>query len=341
MKGRFATPKGRFAAPMPPRNGASEAIDAHLTGDHAAGSRTDPDSLILALARRQHGVVARWQLLGAGVPRHKIEYRLRKGWFVSIHRGVYRVGPTEAPRQREMAAVLACGAGAVLSHSTAAALWELLPQSPTRATAPVTLSATRDVRPRFHGVRYHRVSSLCADETTYLECLPLTTPARTLLDLAGSLGTRELEQVLARADRQGLLDRGQLERLLARYPRRRGRSRLRTLLGAPVDLTFTRSEAEERFLSLVRKAGLHPPEMNVVVRGIEVDALWRQERLVVEIDGFAFHSSPEAFERDRQRDGTLAAAGLRVMRVTWRQLTREPEALLVRLSQALVTRDAM
>jgi very-short-patch-repair endonuclease len=149
-----------------------------------------------------------------------------------------------------------------------------------------------------------------------------------------------LEQVLARADRQRLLDREKIETLLARYPRRRGRARLSPLLTNPASPSLTRSEAEDRFLTLVRKAGLRQPETNVLIRDFEVDALWRAERLVVEIDGFAFHSSPEAFERDRQRDGVLAAAGFRVMRTTWRQLTSEPEALLVRLAQALVARSA-
>jgi very-short-patch-repair endonuclease len=148
-----------------------------------------------------------------------------------------------------------------------------------------------------------------------------------------------LEQVIARADRKKLLNREQLDILLARHSRRRGNARLRALLSSPAGPAFTRSEAEERFLTLVRNAGLRAPEMNVTVRGFEVDALWERERLIVEIDGFAFHSSPTAFERDRRRDGILAAAGFRVLRVTWRQLTRETDSLLVCLAQALVTRD--
>jgi very-short-patch-repair endonuclease len=182
------------------------------------------------------------------------------------------------------------------------------------------------------------VPTLGSDEHTHLEGFPLTTPARTIHDLAGTLISRQLEQVLARADRQRLLDREKIGTLLKRYPRRRGRARLRALLATPDGPALTRSEAEDRFLSLVRKAGLRHPETNVMVNGFEVDALWRAERLVVEIDGFAFHSLPGAFERDRQRDGVLAAAGFRVMRVVWRQLTLEPEALLARLVQALAVR---
>jgi very-short-patch-repair endonuclease len=148
-----------------------------------------------------------------------------------------------------------------------------------------------------------------------------------------------LEQALALADRKRISYRKPLELLLARYPRRRGGPLLRTLLADPDGPAFTRSEAEERFLALIRKAGLRPPKLNVKVRGFEVDALWRTERLVGEIDGYAYHSTRVDFERDRDRDGVLAAAGFRVMRIFWHQLTQEPEALLVRLAQALVVRE--
>lgn len=295
----------------------------------------DPNTLILALAGRQHGVIARWQLKQLGVPLHRVDYRLKKGWLEPVHHGVYRVGPIAPPRYREMAALLACGAGAVLSHESAGALWEVLP--PPGAATPVAVSTARNVVGPAAGVQVHRMVRIAADETTRFDDLPLTSTSRTLLDLASTLSVRALEQALARADRKSLLDRADLELLMLRYPGRRGNARLRALISSSHTLTFTRSEAEERFLALVRKAGLRPPEMNVKVRGFEVDALWRAERLVVEIDGYAYHSSPMDFKRDRNRDGVLAAAGFRVMRVIWYQLTHEPEVLLVRLAQALVS----
>ena len=185
------------------------------------------------------------------------------------------------------------------------------------------------------GIRVHRVGRLDPDETTRRDGLPITTPARTLFDLAGCLDPRDLERAVARADRQRLLDREDVRALLSRYPCRRGGGSLRALLdGDPVP-SLTRSEAESRLLELIRQGRLTPPETNVIVQGYEVDFLWRAERLVVEVDGFAFHSARDEFERDRHRDGVLLAAGLRVMRVTWRQITRNPEALLVRLAQAL------
>lgn len=265
--------------------------DAPSCATTSSTGGNEPDALIRALAARQHGVVSRAQLRQAGVPVHYFEYRLKKGSFEAIHPGVYQVGPIAAPYRREMAAVLAYGRDVVLSHQSAGSLWDLLP--PTPATAPVTISTVRDVRGRYQGVQLYRVMMLGADETTSLDGLPLTTPARTIFDLAGRLDGRGLEQVLARADRKDLLDRVQLEQLLERYPRRRGRARLRTLLATTSSPAFTRSEAEERFLDLIRSAGLRPPETNAIVRGFEVDAVWRAERLVVEIDGLAYHSTPD------------------------------------------------
>lgn len=305
------------------------------TADHAAG----PVAGFLALAARQHGVVTRRQLMRAGSTRHSIEYYLKSGWLELLHRGVYGVGPVLAPHRREMAALLACGPGAVLSHRSAAALWELLPAPP--AMAPVIVSTTRNLRGRTSGLRVYRVRGLGADEVAVVRGLRLTHAARTLLDLAASLSLRDLEQAMARADRKGFLDRKSLELLLTRYPRRPGRTRLVALLEGHAGPTLTRSEAEERFLALIRRAGLRHPEMNVVIQGYEVDALWRAERLVVEIDGFAIHSTRAVFERDRQRDRELAAAGLTVLRITWRELTLEPEALLVQLAQNLALRGAL
>ncbi|MGH7505389.1 MAG: endonuclease domain-containing protein [Longimicrobiales bacterium] len=291
--------------------------------------------MIRDIAARQHGVVGRAQLLRAELTVHTIDYRVKRGRLRRLHRGVYRVGPVAAGYEREMAAVLACGETAVLSHRSAAALWKLLPYQ--GGDVPVEVSMQSGCPVPGPALLTHRVAKLSADETTFIECIPVTVPARTLLDLAGSTGERELEQALAQADRHGLAVRGEIAKLLARYPRRSGTRTMRALLGREDGPAFTRSEAESRFLTLVRRAQLGRPEANVVVKGYEVDFLWRAERVVVEIDGRAFHSSSGAFERDRRRDAVLAAAGLRVIRVTWRQLTGEPEALLVRLAQALVT----
>jgi very-short-patch-repair endonuclease len=169
--------------------------------------------------------------------------------------------------------------------------------------------------------------------------IPVTSPARTLLDLAGTLGGRVVERALARGLREGLVEESEVREMIDRRPRHIGVSVLRSILDREGGPSFTRSEAESRLLGLIRRAKLSQPEVNVPVQGYEVDFLWPAERLIVEVDGFRYHSSSPAFEKDRHRDGVLAAAGYQVVRVTWRQLTNEPEALLARLAQALVRTD--
>jgi very-short-patch-repair endonuclease len=156
--------------------------------------------------------------------------------------------------------------------------------------------------------------------------------------LANALSLRELEQALAQAERHNLSTRSKLLALLDRYPRRAGTGALRTLLQDPGQPAFARSEAEERFLALMRRAQLPTPDLNVAIRGYEIDFLWRDEQLAVEIDGFAFHGDRRAFEADRRRDAELAGRGLQVIRVTWRQIVDEPEATLTRVAQALARR---
>jgi very-short-patch-repair endonuclease len=174
------------------------------------------------------------------------------------------------------------------------------------------------------------------DEVTALDGIAVTTPARTLYDLAGLFTARDLEQAVAEALARRLTSATAVEAIADRYGHRPAARRLRELIGADRTPTLTRSAAEDAVLALIRKTPLPRPEMNLRVHGCEVDLYWRAERLVVEVDGFAFHGSRRSFETDRRRDATLAAAGLRVMRVTWRQIEHEPEALLVRLTQALL-----
>jgi very-short-patch-repair endonuclease len=168
-----------------------------------------------------------------------------------------------------------------------------------------------------------------------LDGVPITTPARTLLDLAAVAHPRHLEQAVAEAERRRLASRRGLAALLARYPGRPGSRAVRALLEADARPALTRSEAERRFLVLIRSAGLPAPDVNVRVGDVEVDFLWREAGLVTEVDGYAFHSDRAAFENDRRRDAELAARGLTVIRVTWRQLVDEPEAVVVRIGQAL------
>lgn len=228
-----------------------------------------------------------------------------------------------------MAAVLAAGPDAVASHRSAAWLWEIRPH---RVAAEIT--SRRHCRSR-SGVIFHRGSPR-ADEVTYVRRIPTTTAPRTLLDLAAVLAPRQVERAINEAEVRRLTDQLSLHDLAARYPRRRGVGLIRSLLA---DLHFgrtvTRSELEERFLGFLDRYGFTRPAVNadlaVAGRWVVADFVWRRNRLVVELDGHAFHSTAAAFERDRARDRALNAEGWRVVRVTWRQLHDEPEALAVDL----------
>jgi very-short-patch-repair endonuclease len=288
------------------------------------------DDAIDALAATQLGVVTRAQLRERGIAAAAINRRVRANRLQPLHRGVYQVGKLVAPYARELAAVLACGPHAVLSFRSAGPLWQLLPD-PGGPSIDVITHGDRGRRPN---IRVHRVV-LAVDDVTRQHGVPITSVSRTLVDLAAVLGRRELERAMAQAERLNLLDRQKLLALTDARAGRPGAPVLRSLLEQEARPALTRSEAEERFLALVRKAQLPAPETNVQLGDYEVDFLWRSQRIVVEVDGFAFHSSQRRFESDRRRDARLAAGGMSVLRVTWRQVEQEPEAMLVRLALTL------
>jgi very-short-patch-repair endonuclease len=289
---------------------------------HSDGFRDAPDAVIAALAARQHGVVSLAQLLDAGLGRGAVDLRLRNGRLHRLHRGVYAVGHARIlPRGRLWAAVLATGG--TLSHRAAAAVWDL---------APYPLGAI-DVTSRRHrrsapGLRVHR--SACV-ETRFVDGLPVTTVGRTLLDLADVLDAHRLERLCHRAEVLRLLDLAAIPDL----PGRRTRALRAALATLATGADVTRSEFEERFLAFVAARGLPRPRVNAIVLGYEVDFVWPEHRLVVETDGAATHLTARAFHADRERDAELLAGGYRVLRVTWRQLTREPDTLERRLRALL------
>jgi very-short-patch-repair endonuclease len=273
------------------------------------------------MARSQHGVVSRAQLARIELGRRAIDHRVSQGRLHVIHRGVYAVGHDAlTQRGRWMAAVLAGGDGAVLSHRDAAALWRLRPSARPR----IEVSA-RSKRGR-PGLQFHE-AVLAPDEVTVHEGIPVTTVARTLFDLAAVVDARQVERAINEAEVLRLWDEVSLAGLVKRYPRRPGAGKVRAALGARRDgPTLTRSELEERFLARVRAASLPSPEVNATVeadgRTFEIDFLWRDQRLAVELDGRASHGTAAAFEGDRERDRILSAAGWRPARFTWRQLDR-------------------
>jgi very-short-patch-repair endonuclease len=336
--------------PDPPSRSRGERRVVHAQGRDLAGRRSAEvvgrvlrsglagDRAVAEVAAAQYGVVTRAQLAALGLGVGAIGHRLTAGRLHRLHRGVYAVGHTAlVPVARELAAILACGPDAVVSHQTAAALWGLRPDP--GGDVDVTVHGSRaQSRP---GLRVHRTRSLDAQDVRLRQGIATTSPARTLVDLAAILAGRDLQRAVGEAEVRRLVRREELLGCLRRVgPGRRGSALLAEVLGRDGPPSLTRSEAEDRLLALIAAARLPRPEVNVRIAGHEVDLLWRDSRLVVEVDGYAFHSTRAAFERDRARDADLQAAGLRVLRVTWRQIVGEPFALIVRIAQALAHDDA-
>jgi very-short-patch-repair endonuclease len=181
-------------------------------------------------------------------------------------------------------------------------------------------------------IEVHRVTDLHPTDRTEHQRIPVTSPARTLLDLATQVSAKHLSRATDEARVHRLVTDLSLSEQFQRYPHHRGAAALKHAL--QTEPALTRSEAERQFLELIRAARLPEPEVNAQLGPYEVDFLWRDQNLVVEVDGYAFHSSRSSFERDRRRDATLAARGTRVMRVTWRQISNEREALVATLALA-------
>lgn len=301
-----------------------------------AGSR---DERIATIAGCQRGYVSRRQLLAAGISSNEIARAMAGGRLRPVHRGVYAVGhEAPVPLGPETAALLALRDGAALSHRTAAALWDLWRYDDADADADAVVEVTVPRSPAaasLRGVRVHRANHLTPADLRIRRGLPVTSPARALLDVAVGLTGRELELAFDR----GIVDRvvtpAEIAELVARAGGHKGRGRLAELTATRRSVAVTRSEAEERLLALIRQAQLPLPAVNARVAGYEVDFWWRRERFVVEVDGFRFHSTRRAFEHDRRKDAALLAAGVDTMRVTWRQLAFEPYAVIARIAAAL------
>jgi very-short-patch-repair endonuclease len=290
------------------------------------------DRFISQLAAGQHGVVARWQLLDAGVTAQQIKVRIRNGRLHEIHRGVYLVGHrVPPPLAVEQAALLACGEQAVLSHRSAAKLWDLLPY-PASAPAWVTVPPERSADRR--RIRIQRAVVAAADMRRR-HGLRLTSPPRTILDLSYLLDEEELERVVAEASYRRVASEAELRAQIAGNEGRRGVARLRRILDLPGGPRRTRSPAERRMLRLLRQAGITGFETNARIHGYEVDLLWRDAGLAVEIDGWDAHSGRVAFERDRLKVATLGANGVSVIPITGRQIRTDPTGVISRLQRAV------
>ncbi len=232
-----------------------------------------------------------------------------------------------------MAGVLAYGPGALLSYRSAGALWDILRYS---GAVEVSLAgAGRRSRP---GLILHQPRALAPQDAAEVAGIPVTSVARTLLDLASTLNLRRLQRAIEEAEGGDLLDLRKVRDVCARnrsHPGRKPLAVLIALLRAPQH--FTRSELERAFVELCKEYGIPPPAMNMIIEGHEVDASWEEHRLIVEIDTIAFHGTRAAFERDRVRDATLQLAGWRVVRITDTRIAHEPAAVAALIHALLGT----
>jgi very-short-patch-repair endonuclease len=284
-------------------------------------------------AAERWGVLSLDELRDCGLSRDAVSVRVRNGRLHPIHRTVYAVGHANVPLEgRFLAAVKACGPGAVLSHFSAAALWGLVRWDDRYAEVTVLGTATRE----HSGLRVHRTRTLAPQDVSRHEAIPVTSPARTLLDLASAVTYRPLRRAVRQAQALHRVNLGELAEVLGRLGPRRGvRNLARIVATGPAP---TRSELEDAVLDLMLRGGLAHPDVNVELvldgRRVVPDFRWPAERLVVEADGAAWHDHKLAREDDAERQALLEAHGERVMRITWDQAIARPGETLVRLRAA-------
>ena len=292
-------------------------FEPHPTLEHALAD----------IARRQHGVIALSQLRALGLSASAVRSRVAAGRLHRIHRGVFVAGHARLTRRgRYMAAVLACGPGAALSHRSAADLRAL--RQTSRSGIDVT-SPGRAGRSRA-GIDVHSGATILPEDVEIVDAIPCTTVARTLLDLAAIVDRRGLERACDQAEILEVFDLRAIEDVLARANGHPGAGALRAVLRQhAIGTTPTRNTLEDRFLALCDGHAIARPAVNVHVPvpgtdGYTPDFAWHDARLIVETDGRGTHATVRAFEEDRRRDALLALAGWRVVRFTWRQVIDEP-----------------
>lgn len=291
------------------------------------------------MARRQHGVVSIRQLEGPlGISRRSVARAVQAGRLHRIYRGVYAVGHTNlSPKGECLAAVLAVGPGGLLSYHSAGWLWGIWKGSP--APFEITASVPRNELPP-KGVVRHRARNLVDEDRAMVDGIPVTSVARTLLDLAWKLRGDQMRRVLARAEDLELLDLDSIRAVIERNRGHHGAKRLEYALSIYERPAYSRSEFERRFVDRVISFGLPRPSTGWNETGYEIDVYWPDRRFGVELDAYETHGGREAFERDHDRDLDLALAEVEVIRVSERQFRREPERILERIASLLSRRRA-
>jgi hypothetical protein len=295
---------------------------------HAEVSSRAIDAAIASVASRQHGNITREQLLDVGLSDGGIAWRVTVGRLHRVFRGVYSVGrPPTSPLEWASAAVLACGPGAALSHSSAMGLWGYWRQW----DRPYEVTVVGDRRTR--GIRVHRSTTLRRQDVTRQLGIRVTTPARTALDMAPRLNDRSLKRAVNNMLNSLWATEGQFAETIARHPAAAGATRIAKLLGLPG--TPTRSGWEDDFPVFCKRYGLPMPVMGAPLFGYIVDALFVRERVIVELDSWAFHQGKPAFETDRERDAVTLSHGYVTVRVTEERLEERPRREAERLHAIL------
>ncbi len=314
--------------PDPGQPRPSGRNDDYFTGSSQAAVDGAADRAIAEVAARQNGNITRQQLYGLGLDDNAIAYRIRVGRLYRVFRGVYAVGHLPiTPQQSAGAAVLACGSGAALSHSSAMTLWGFWRQW----DQPFEVTVVGDRRTK--GVRVHRSTTLHRRDITTQLGVRVTTPARTLIDMNPRLKDKALKRQVNSALNSPWTGEDQLAETLARHPTAPGTKRIAKLIGLAG--TPTRSGWEDDFPAFCAKHGLPAPVMGVPMGGYILDALFVDEGVVVELDSWRFHKGKPAFETDRERDADTLARGLVTVRITEERLDERPEREARRLHAIL------
>jgi len=289
---------------------------------------------LAALAETQHGIVSFRQLRELGFTKGHISRAFEAGRLRRIHRGVYAIGHGRLSDHGIChAAVLACGAGAVLSHHSAAWLWGFLPRCPREAAITTPSRGHRRRR-----IRVHRAAALAESDCTNHKGLPVTSVARTLLDLGAVGTTRELTSAVDRARRLGCLDFSALDPLIARHRSTVPAKRLQQVVALYRKPAFDRARSELLFLDALEQEGESLPVLNCWVDKWEIDAYWKAERFAVEVDGWESHGSRQAFEDDRLRLEEMKLAGIDCLRVSARRIETHPKQVAQRIGKFLARR---
>jgi len=290
------------------------------------------DREIARVTAKQRTIASAEQLYARGISKRAIEYRLVSTRLRVVFRGVYTVAPGDLPPLAlEQAALLACGERSFISHRSAAFVWGLCKTPPARVEVSV-VGRRCDSRKE---IRVHRIQKIHRAELRSHEGLWVSSPARAILEVAATASVGEIVHFVNEGQALRLFTARELEVVLGRHRGRRGAGKLAEVLGDEEAMTITRSRAEKAFLKLIRDARLPAPEVNHRLGRYEPDFMWRDERVIVELDSYRFHGGPDGFQNDREKDLVFRDAGFDVLRPTCNHVVREPARVLVSVVRAL------